>query len=225
MKDREGTVASAPKSSTTPSIVLASSSPRRRELLGLLRVPYQVITPDIEEVPRPHESPRDYVLRNATEKGERVLESVRSTKHSFPYGAIVISADTIVVLDDQILEKPLDEAHALRMLEHLSGRTHTVYSGVSLSSFGTSSDQMVQFVAQTQVRLKALTIKEMKAYIRTGEPFDKAGGYAAQGIGSYMVEHNERSYSNVVGLPISEVVKVLTDTFSYPFWEGDEVEG
>jgi septum formation protein len=207
------------KTMNLPILVLGSSSPRRRELLSALGLQYQVLTPGIDEIPRQGESPQDYVLRNAVEKGAAVLGTIQAKPEDYRHGVIVISADTIVVLDEDILEKPLDAEHAASMLERLSGRTHTVYSGVSLRSWGTHEPREVQFVATTQVYIKNLTPKEIRAYIRTGEPFDKAGGYAAQGMGSYMVERIEGSYANVVGLPISEVARALSQTFAYPLWE------
>lgn len=201
-----------------PTLILGSSSPRRRELLSVVGLSYEVIKPDTEEVPRHGEAPHAYVLRNALEKGAAVVEMVRPRLASYPDGVIVISADTIVVLDEDILEKPQDESHAAAMLQRLSGRTHTVLSGVSLRSFGVVEPKESHFVTTTRVSLKSLSSAEIRSYIRTGEPLDKAGGYAAQGIGSYMVDRIDGSYANVVGLPISQVVEVLTKTFAFPLW-------
>lgn len=202
-----------------PALILGSSSPRRRELLSNIGLDYVVITPGTEEIPRQGEVPHAYVLRNALEKGEAVLRMAQAKTEDYPDGLIVISADTIVVLDEDILEKPQDAGHAATMLERLSGRTHTVLSGVSLRSWGAGEAREAHFVVTTRVKLKSLSPAEIRAYIRTGEPLDKAGGYAAQGIGSYMVERIEGSYANVVGLPIADVVEVLTRTFGYPLWE------
>jgi septum formation protein len=179
---------------------------------------YEVIKPDTEEVPRQGETPEAYVLRNALEKGADVVDLLRPRVTSYPHGVIVISADTIVVLDEDILEKPRDESHAAAMLERLSGRTHTVLSGVSLRSFGVAEPTETHFVNSTRVHLKPLSPAEIRSYIRTGEPLDKAGGYAAQGIGSYMVDRIDGSYANVVGLPICQVVEALTKTFAFPLW-------
>ena len=201
-----------------PALILGSSSPRRRELLSVVGLTYEVLKPDTEEVPRQGEAPEAYVLRNALEKGAAVLEVVRPRIASYPHGVIVISADTIVVLDQDILEKPQDESHAAAMLERLSGKTHTVLSGVSLRSFGVAEPKESHFVTATRVSLKPLSAQEIKSYIRTGEPLDKAGAYAAQGIGSYMVDRIDGSYANVVGLPISQVVETLTKTFAFPLW-------
>jgi septum formation protein len=201
-----------------PTLILGSSSPRRRELLSVLGLQYEVMSPNTVESPRPGEAPHDYVLRNAKEKGLAVEELAKTHEGAYPHGFIVISADTIVVLGREILEKPRDVEHAAHMLENLSGREHTVFSGVSLRSYGTPKTREKTFVSTTKVRLKTLSRQEIEAYIKTGEPLDKAGGYAAQGIGSYMVERIEGSYANVVGLPISDVVEVLTREFEYPLW-------
>jgi septum formation protein len=202
-----------------PKLILGSSSPRRKEILSALGLDYEVMTPGTDEVPRPGEPPRDYVQRNAVEKGAAVLARVKGgATAAYPHGVIVLSADTIVVLDGEILEKPMDAGHARAMLTRLSGRTHMVLSGVSLSSWGWGSPKTVDFVASTLVTIKTLTPFEIGAYISSGEPYDKAGGYAAQGIGSYMVERIEGSYPNVVGLPIAQVAEVLTRDFGYPLW-------
>ncbi len=158
------------------------------------------------------------MLRLASEKAAWVATETKRLKPR-PAGYIVISADTIVVLGDDILEKPLDQADARKMLGRLSGNTHSVLSGVTIASFGTASPKTESFVATTQVKIKELSGKEIDSYIRTGEPLDKAGGYAAQGIGSYMVERIEGSYANVVGLPIAEVVERLDRLFAYPIWK------
>jgi septum formation protein len=184
----------------------------------LVGLSYEAVKPDVEEKPKPGEQPRGYVERLATEKGAWVAAEVARLKPR-PAGYIVISADTIVVLGDDILEKPLDPADAKQMLGRLSGRVHTVYSGVSIASYGTATPRQERFVVTTEVKIKALSPKEIEAYIRTGEPLDKAGGYAAQGIGSYMVESINGSYANVVGLPIAEVVERLDRLFAYPIWK------
>lgn len=201
-----------------PALILGSSSPRRRDLLSVVGLTYEVIKPDVEEKPKPGEAPEAYVLRNAREKGVWVAEQIRKHGKAYPAGAIVISADTIVVLGDEILEKPRDTGHAATMLRSLSGRTHTVVSGVMIASAGVAQPKEVSFAVRTAVTIKPLESAEIAAYIRTGEPLDKAGGYAAQGIGSYMVRSITGSYANVVGLPIAEVVEALANDFQYPLW-------
>ncbi|MCX6110518.1 MAG: Maf family protein [Proteobacteria bacterium] len=205
-------------------LILGSSSPRRRDLLSNLGLTYTTCKPDTEESPRPGEQPLAYAQRNAAEKAAWVVAH-HVDQGLFQAGFLVISADTIVVLDADILEKPLDGAHAAVMLGRLSGRSHTVISGVTLTLHpgvvGHSDPVCLTktFAVQTKVFIKPLSPREIAAYIRTGEPLDKAGGYGAQGIGSYMVERIEGSYSNVVGLPVAEVVKELESTFGYPLWD------
>jgi septum formation protein len=195
------------------SIVLGSSSPRRLELLGQLGVNFEVMRPDVLEKPEENEDARDYVARNAREKGEWIANEISQKKK---IGALVISADTIVVLDEKILEKPTDDNHAYEMLSSLQGRTHRVLTGVFIVDVDTqvSSD----FIVETEVTLKTLSDRDMWAYIRTGEPFDKAGGYAAQGFGSCMVREIHGSFSNVVGLPLAEVSETLQHDFGVELW-------
>ena len=200
-----------------PELILGSSSPRRRDLLEAVGLKYRICKPVTPEIPYPGELPEAYALRNADEKGTWVIEHFKQT--SIPHGFIVISADTIVVLNDQILEKPRDPEHASAMLQSLSGREHTVISGVCIASAQVSVPQKISFAVHTKVRIKALSPAEISSYVRSGEPMDKAGGYAAQGIGSYMVERIEGSYANVVGLPIAEVVSALEQSFAYRIWE------
>lgn len=213
--------------------ILGSSSPRRMELLGQIGLAFKVIKPQTDEIIRPGEAPEDYVIRNAQEKalwvGQHFKILENNTAH--PTQTMIISADTIVVIDGKTLEKPLDHEDALRMLKALSGRTHTVMTGVTLigphrphapQSERTPYDktqQMVSFRVHTQVTLKTLADDEIKSYVRLGEPLDKAGGYAAQGVGSYMVERIEGSYANVVGLPVCDVVKKLDEYFGLKLWE------
>lgn len=204
-----------------PALILGSSSPRRMELLQIVGLTYEVIKPETDEVPRPGEDPEAYVLRNAREKGEWVKARVEARGARYPHGALIISADTIVVLGGDILEKPRDSEHAAEMLKRLSGNEHTVISGVSLRTAVKGAQADVTFAVRTSVRIKSLSASEIKAYILTGEPLDKAGAYAGQGIGSYMVERIEGSYTNVVGLPIAEVVAHLERDFAYPLFEND----
>ncbi len=200
-----------------PKLVLGSSSPRRRDLLNAVGLSYSVLKPETPEVPLPGELPEAYARRNALEKAAWVVDHVVADDKREP-GIIVISADTIVVLDDKILEKPVDAAHAKAMLQGLSGRWHTVISGVTLQSAYGPKAQIDTFAVHTRVLIKSLSTAEIESYVHTGEPLDKAGGYAAQGIGSYMVERIEGSYANVVGLPIAEVVQALEQTFGFTIW-------
>jgi septum formation protein len=196
-------------------------------------VDHHVVFPDFEEVPEIGEIPDNYVIRNASGKAASVIRIITKNPGKIPLtwtNTLVISCDTIVVIDNQILEKPKDQADARRMLNELSGRTHRVISGVCLTLLG-SPDQSSEtspksieplnsktFKVSTAVTIKHLSPAEIAAYVATGEPMDKAGGYAAQGIGAYMIERIDGSYSNVVGLPLTELVQSIRDHFHIHLW-------
>ncbi len=180
-------------------IVLASASPRRSELLESAGISFSVVPADIPEEPLPGEPPPDHVLRLATEKALVVARTVP--------GDIFIGADTVVVCEGEIMGKPVDAADARRMLSALSGRSHEVITGFAVHD--RSADVTHAEVVSTHVIFKPLTPAEIDAYIATGCPFDKAGAYAIQGGAAYMVRGIEGSYTNVVGLPLCEVVEVL----------------
>jgi septum formation protein len=175
-------------------LVLASQSPRRRELLALLGVDFEVRPANVDESPMAGELPEDYVIRVATDKA-RALAARQA----------VLAADTAVVLDGELLGKPATADEARSMLRRLSGRPHTVYSGVVLRD---DSGCRVCRVATT-VRFRALGAGEIAAYVGTGEPMDKAGAYGIQGLGGAFVTAIEGSYSNVVGLPLAETLALL----------------
>ena len=202
-------------------IVLGSSSPRRRELLAMVTPDFTVIKPETAEVPRPGEPAEDYVVRNAREKAEWIADATNTDQVS----RLIISADTIVVHDGVILEKPIDAPDAVRMLSMLSNTTHRVVTGVHLIA-ARSGDRpraeqrrVAAFVVATEVTFKALTRAEIDFYIATGEPFDKAGGYAAQGRGSWFVKRVNGSWSNVVGLPMAELVTAAEREFGIVLWK------
>jgi septum formation protein len=178
-------------------LVLASNSPRRREILTAAGLPFIVRAPSILEQRGAHESALDYVRRLAEEKASAVPLNP---------GEIVLAADTVVVLDDDVLEKPRDQADAIRMLALLSGHEHHVISGICLR---TASRTLVD-AASTQVRFVKLTAEEIADYAASGEPMDKAGGYAIQGLASKFVERIDGCYFNVMGLPIALVYTHLT---------------
>ncbi len=180
-----------------PALILASASPRRREFLDRLGLQFEVLPADVDETPHPEEPPRDYVLRVAQSKAAHVARS-----HS---GRLVLAADTTVVLDGEILGKPRDAEDARRMLTRLSGREHHVLSGVAVDGPCRAST-----VVETKVRFRALSPDEIAWYIRTGEPLDKAGAYGIQGLAGVFVREIEGSASNVVGLPLSETIELLT---------------
>jgi septum formation protein len=173
-------------------LVLASNSPRRREILKSAGLAFVVRAPNILEERRAHESAVDYVRRLAEEKARAV------PLHS---GEIVLAADTVVVLGDQVLEKPRDQLDAIRMLTLLSGREHQVVSGICLR---TPARTLVDS-ASTRVRFVQLAPEEIADYAASGEPMDKAGGYAIQGLASKFVERIDGCYFNVMGLPIALV--------------------
>ena len=180
---------------TTKKIILASESPRRKELLAELGVSFDVVPSGIDEKPWPNEAPASYALRNASDKARAVFGRT---------GGVVLAADTIVVCDEHILEKPSDADHARRMLQMLSSRWHEVLTGVCILADGRETARAVC----TRVQFKALTAAQIDAYVATGEPMDKAGAYAIQGGAAPFIERIDGSYSNVVGLPL-EVLKEL----------------
>jgi septum formation protein len=184
---------------SSAEIVLASASPRRKELLESAGIAFVVAPADIPEEPLPGEEPADYVLRLADGKARAAAASHR--------GRWFIGADTTVVCDGEILEKPADAADAERMLTTLSGVRHEVITGYAI--YDTERNASLQAAVRTKVLFKELRTEEIRAYIATGCPFDKAGGYAIQGGAAYMVRSIEGSYTNVVGLPLCEVIEAL----------------
>lgn len=180
-------------------VILASASPRRAELLASAGIVFEIVPGDIDETPLPGENPRDHVLRLAMEKAEEV--SLREQARFF------IGADTIVLCDGEIMGKPCDAADAKRMLKKLSGRRHQVITGYAV--IDTEAERHVSRTVSTDVLFKELTEDEIDAYVLTGCPMDKAGAYAIQGGAAYMVERIDGSYTNVVGLPLCEVVESL----------------
>ncbi|MFZ9519136.1 MAG: Maf family protein [Silvanigrellaceae bacterium] len=186
-------------------IILASASPRRRELLTQAGYRHEVIVSNIEEKRRHDERPEDYVQRNAKEKALAVC----NTQPVAVAKALVLAADTIVVAyDNEVLEKPSDADEARRMLGKLSARTHRVMTGFAVCN-GTTGEIMECKTIQTQVLFRTLFADEIERYIASGEPFDKAGSYGIQGHALTFVESIEGSYTNVVGLPMAQVVVAL----------------
>ena len=184
------------------NFVLASSSPRRRELLAGVGLDFEVIPPQVRESARDGETPLDFAKRMAREKALYVCAQER-------LGQIVVGSDTVVSISGEIFGKPRDEEDALLMLQKLSGRTHEVITGFCVAR--AASDVLHLGATRTEVRMKSLDTEEMRRYIKTGEPMDKAGAYAIQGIGSCLVEWIKGSYTGVVGLPLFELVSVLSD--------------
>ena len=181
-------------------LILASGSPRRAELLRNAGISFSVLTSAIDETPIPDESPNDLVLRLANAKAELVAARAVGP-------AIILAADTIVVLDGKILCKPRSSDDARNMLEQLSGRTHSVLTGVSLIRLPDAAH--LEFVESTLVYFNPLISKEISDYLSTGEPFDKAGAYAIQGRAARYIPRIEGCYFNVVGLPLARVTAAL----------------
>jgi len=179
-------------------LVLASTSLRRQQILAAAGIAFTVRAPNVPEEHRPDESPEEYVRRLAEQKAFAV---------AIASGEVVLAADTVVVVDGHILEKPRDSADALRMLRMLSGREHQVVTGICLR---TDSRKIVD-AATTWVRFFKLSEDEMASYIASGEPMDKAGAYAIQGLASRFAEHVQGDYFNIVGLPISLVYRHLKE--------------
>ena len=180
---------------------LASQSPRRRELLGRLGVEFGVLDIDVPERRDPAEAPADYVRRVAREKAGAGLLRVVGVP-----GAVVLGADTEVVLGDEVFGKPRDERDATAMLRRLSGRTHEVVSAVSL----VSAAREAQAVSVSQVTFAEISEAQIAAYVATGEPMGKAGAYAIQGRGEAFIRHLSGSYSGVMGLPLHETSDLLS---------------
>lgn len=180
-------------------IILASSSPRRRELLSGIGLAFEVIPSHVPEVHEEGEPPEVYVSRLSRSKAEAI-----ATQHP---GAWVIAADTTVILDDELLEKPVDRADAARMLATIAGRTHIVYTGVTLQKL--NGDWCETSVAESEVRMLPLTAEDIDWYVETGEPMDKAGSYAVQGVGAMFIDSIHGSYTNVVGLPLATLFQML----------------
>lgn len=182
-----------------PTLVLASGSPRRRDLLAALGLDFTVRPADLDETPRPGEPPPEYVARLAREKARADARP----------NEIVLAADTTVVLDGEVLGKPQDEAEARAMLTRLAGRGHTVLSGVAL--YDSNADREGVFVDRTTVEITPLSPAEIAWYVATGEPMDKAGAYAAQGLGSLFVARVDGNFYNVVGLPVPAVYRLFAE--------------
>ncbi len=177
------------------TLVLASRSPRRRQLLEMLGLPVVVAVSDVQEIPLPREEPLDYSRRLARDKARAVP------------GEYVLGADTIVVIDKVLLEKPVDEADALSMLLRLQGRRHQVITSICLIAHGRerlASDT-------TDVFFRRATEAELAAYVATGEPMDKAGAYGIQGYGAALVERIEGDFFSVMGLPVRLVLELLAE--------------
>lgn len=182
------------------TLYLASGSPRRHELLTLLGIIFEQLVPGIEEQRQLHENAEQYVRRLAREKAQA---GVLLTKHDLP----VLGADTIVVLEDEILEKPESAEQAAHMLRQLSGQQHNVMTAVAIAD----STQVLETLVTTQVMFRHLSEQDIADYIACGEPMDKAGAYGIQGLGGRFVRKINGSYHAVMGLPLVETNELLSD--------------
>lgn len=191
------------------AILLASASPRRQELLQQIGVPFQVVNHRIEEALLAGETPEAYVTRLAFEKAQSVLDHLPTEQNP-----VVLGADTAVVCEQTMLGKPADQADAMRMLRLLSGRKHQVFSSVAL----VSRQQREVALSTTEVEFRVLESEELESYWRSGEPRDKAGAYAIQGLAAVFVKSLNGSYSGVMGLPLYETAQLL-NRFGVPCWQ------
>lgn len=189
-------------------IVLASASPRRAEILRTVGWPFETLPVEIDESRRESERAVDYVERLAREKAEAATRRTR--------GQIIVAADTTVVIDDHILEKPMDEPDAKRMLRLLNNRWHQVLTGVAIID---ANLRLTVAHEQTEVKFGAMSDDEIDWYVATGEPMDKAGAYAIQGLGSRFIEGIKGDYFNVVGLPVRLLFELIKDA---PRHSGEE---
>lgn len=192
--------------------ILASASPRRRELLASIGVEFDVLPSDVPEVHRDGEAPEEYVARLSRDKAAAL-----ASRHPERW---VIAADTTVLLGEQLLEKPVDAPDAVRMLGTIAGRTHIVYTGVTLEH--AASGYRDTRVAESEVRMLPLSRAEIEWYVRTGEPMDKAGAYAVQGIGAMFIESVHGSYTNVVGLPLATLFQMMRKAGIDPLYSATE---
>ncbi len=188
-------------------LILASASPRRRELLQQIGVRFDVHPVDIPEVKQPDETPVAFVKRLAVEKAAAGWQ--RSER-----GVPVLGSDTVVVLDDRVMGKPRDREDGVAMLQALSGREHQVMTALAI----VNSEQTQVRAVSTRVQFKELSEELCLRYWETGEPVDKAGGYGIQGLGAIFVDSISGSYSSVVGLPLTETADLL-NIFKVPFWQ------
>lgn len=195
--------------STTPRIILASQSPRRRELLALIGIPHDVRPANVDERLLPGEQPVPHAERLARAKAETIARTEPE--------AVVIGSDTIVVLDGEILGKPVTAEEAADTLRRLSGRTHTVHTAVAVARNG----RMVSGVESVEVTFRPLSGAQIEAYVATGEPMDKAGAYGIQGYGAVIVERVHGDYFAVMGLALGRLVVLLGEVgVHYRFGEG-----
>ena len=203
--------------SPAPRLILASGSPRRRDLLGDLGIPFEIAVSDVPETLAPDLEPEAQSMALAERKARAVASGLAA--------GIVLGADTVVVRDGRLLGKPRDDADAIEMLRLLSGRDHQVVTGIAVTDVARGS--VNSSAVSTVVRFRSLTEAEIAAYVATGEPRDKAGAYAIQGLGVDLVEDLRGCFSNVVGLPLCETARLLHEAGIFPSasWPGCRLPG
>lgn len=203
-------VASAAQPPQPPRIVLGSGSPRRRHFLEQLGIEFQVLAPDIDETPLPHEAPTDYVLRLAVGKADAVVKLLDPAP---PEPTLVIAADTIVAHGSMLLGKPTDPAEASQMLRLLSGTSHHVHTGVAVQAVppqqSAGGADCQRAVSSTEVTFAELTDADIAWYVASGEPRDKAGAYGIHALAGRFVESISGNYQSVVGLPLTTLEALL----------------
>ena len=188
-------------------LILASQSPRRKMLLEQLGYQFTTIVADIDESVCDHENAKDYVLRLAQEKALAIFHTLATEQQK---KSLVLGADTCVVIDGLILGKPADEAECIETLLRLADKTHQVFTGIAVAGYkAIETTNLRSNIVETQVQFKVLTLSEIKRYWQTGEPCDKAGSYAIQGLGGQFITTINGSYSAVVGLPLYETAQLL----------------
>jgi septum formation protein len=180
-------------------LILASASPRRAELLKFMALDFEIIPSHVDESANKSESPQDHVLRLSRIKAQTVADRYPET--------CVLGADTIVVIDEEILGKPANRYDAEQILQKLRGRVHEVYTGFTLINKGTGA--LISQTVRSLVTVRNISNDEIAWYVSTPEPYDKAGAYAVQGLGAFFIKEIHGSYTNVMGLPLCEVVDVL----------------
>jgi septum formation protein len=195
-----------------PKLVLASASPRRRDLLGQLGLPFEVHPADVDETPLPGEPAMELVRRLAVAKAQAALDRVSLLGEE----VVVLAADTVVAVADDVLGKPVDAADAARMLGLLSGSRHQVLTGVAVAASWGTAARLEVAVEVTHVHMREWSDDEITAYVASGEPMDKAGSYAIQEVGDRFVSHIEGSFDNVVGLPVDVVRRMLAEVGLQP---------
>lgn len=190
--DRSGRVADFSGVNVLPKIVLGSGSPRRAEILRIVNWPFEIMTPDIDETRQSNEDAVTYVERLARAKADAIAGRTSSP--------LIVAADTTVVIGEQVLEKPGDQNEARRMLRQLSGRWHQVITGIALIDSATTEPKVTS--ETTEVKFASMSQAEIDWYVSSGEPMDKAGAYAIQGLGARFIEGIRGDYFNVMGLPV-----------------------